>query len=310
MNNSKQNGGCIEFAHLERLKPISSEFSSVGNEYGYARITQPGKLPAGLTGPLRLNDMTIILCRRGSFDVAVNLDHFKLEPDSILFIDRNSVLTIDNVDWDQIDISIFAMSTEFLRDINFEIGVMKRVAYNTQHHPHVKLLPDEMSTLAHYLDIIHYNASVPSESLYLRAISRCVIAALIYQSMSFAKRVWDRSPAPDTDHAALSRQMLYVKEFMQLLNDYHCTERTVSFYASRLYISPKYLSAVLRAATGRSAMEWIDQYVMLEAKNLLRFSDKNIQQIAYELNFRSQSAFGKYFKNQSGMTPSEFQRSE
>ncbi|MDE6229526.1 MAG: helix-turn-helix domain-containing protein, partial [Muribaculaceae bacterium] len=50
-------------------------------------------------------------------------------------------------------------------------------------------------------------------------------------------------------------------------------------------------------------------YLLLEAKNLLRFSGKNIQQIAFELNFSNQSSFGKYFKNLTGMSPSEFQNS-
>ena len=61
-------------------------------------------------------------------------------------------------------------------------------------------------------------------------------------------------------------------------------------------------------ATGRSAAAWIDECVILEAKNLLRFSGKNIQQIAYELNFSNQSSFGKYFKHLTGMSPSEFQK--
>lgn len=83
----------------------------------------------------------------------------------------------------------------------------------------------------------------------------------------------------------------------------------VSFYAEKLFISPKYLSLIIKESIGRSAAEVIDEYVILEAKNLLRFSGKNIQQVAYELNFPNQSSFGKYFKHLTGMSPSEFQRS-
>ena len=57
----------------------------------------------------------------------------------------------------------------------------------------------------------------------------------------------------------------------------------------------------------KSAGEWIDSYVIQEAKNLLRYSGKNVQQIAYELNFTNQSSFGKYFKNITGMSPTAFQ---
>lgn len=83
----------------------------------------------------------------------------------------------------------------------------------------------------------------------------------------------------------------------------------MKYYAEKMFITPKYLSVLIREATGHSAVDWIDQYVILEAKNMLRYSGKNIQQIAYDLNFSNQSAFGKYFKNITGVSPSEFRHS-
>jgi AraC-like DNA-binding protein len=77
-----------------------------------------------------------------------------------------------------------------------------------------------------------------------------------------------------------------------------------------MFISPKYLSLVIKEATGKSAGDWIDQYVIQEAKNQLRFSGKNVQQIAYDLNFSNQSSFGKYFKNLTGMSPTAFQNKD
>ncbi len=96
---------------------------------------------------------------------------------------------------------------------------------------------------------------------------------------------------------------------MRLVRKHFRYERTVGFYADKLCISPKYLSLVVKEATNRSAAQIIDEYVILEAKNLLRFSGKNVQQVAYELNFPNQSSFGKYFKHLTGMSPTEFQNS-
>ena len=75
--------------------------------------------------------------------------------------------------------------------------------------------------------------------------------------------------------------------------------------AERLHITPKYLSSVIKEVSGKSA-EWIDQYVILEAKALLRYSGLSIQEIAYELNFSTQSFFGKYFKHHTGISPSAY----
>jgi AraC-like DNA-binding protein len=103
--------------------------------------------------------------------------------------------------------------------------------------------------------------------------------------------------------------MGYVQEFMKLVHENFRQERAVGFYAKSLFISPKYLSLIIKEVTGKSAAAWIDERVILEAKNLLKFSGKNVQQIAYELNFNNQSSFGKYFKHLTGMSPTAFQRS-
>lgn len=106
-----------------------------------------------------------------------------------------------------------------------------------------------------------------------------------------------------------SRRVLYTHEFVRLVRKYFRMEHSVRFYANKLCISPKYLSLVVKETSGRTAAEIIDEYLLLEAKNLLRFSGKNIQQVAYELNFSNQSSFGKYFKHLTGLSPSEFQNS-
>ncbi len=135
---------------------------------------------------------------------------------------------------------------------------------------------------------------------------RCVIAALTYQVLQMVtRRIKDNSESK----MPRSRRTTYVNEFMRLVHEHHTRERSVAFYAGKLFISPKYLSLIIKESTGKSATDVIDSYVVLEAKNLLRFSGKNIQQVAYELNFPNQSSFGKYFKHLTGMSPSEYQRS-
>ncbi len=123
--------------------------------------------------------------------------------------------------------------------------------------------------------------------------------------MAFGEEATER----DTSRHTHSRKLIYVQKFLRLVREYHRSQRAISFYAEKMYISPKYLSLVIKEATGKSAGEWIDQYVIQEAKNLLRYSGKNVQQIAYELNFSNQSSFGKYFKNLTGLSPTAFQNS-
>ena len=75
-----------------------------------------------------------------------------------------------------------------------------------------------------------------------------------------------------------------------------------------MHLSPKYFTTLIKKASGQTAADWINHYVILEAKNLLKYSTMNVQEIAYSLNFPNQSFFGKYFKHHTGMTPSQYNR--
>ena len=84
----------------------------------------------------------------------------------------------------------------------------------------------------------------------------------------------------------------------------------MQFYADKLCLTPKYLSKIVKEASGRSGPEWIDAFVILEAKNLLRYSDESIKEIAYKLKFPSASVFNKFFKANTGLIPSDYRRKE
>jgi YesN/AraC family two-component response regulator len=83
-------------------------------------------------------------------------------------------------------------------------------------------------------------------------------------------------------------------------------QRGLDFYADKLCITPKHLSKVIKAISDKPANDWIDEHVVLEAKALLKSTNMTIEQISDELNFPSQSFFGKYFKRVTGMSPKEY----
>ena len=80
----------------------------------------------------------------------------------------------------------------------------------------------------------------------------------------------------------------------------------MGYYARQLCITPKYLTTLIKRISGKSVSEWIDSYVILEARTLLKYSNMSVQEIAYYLNFPNQSFFGSYFKRNTGMSPSQY----
>lgn len=98
----------------------------------------------------------------------------------------------------------------------------------------------------------------------------------------------------------------YLRIFLILWKKYSLEHRDLKFYSGKLFISTKYLSKVVSAASGRSARSWKCMRVILEAKVLLKEGEMSIQQISDRLNFANQSFFGTFFKRYAGMSPTDY----
>lgn len=129
--------------------------------------------------------------------------------------------------------------------------------------------------------------------------------AIMYEMLAFMHRTGYKAYLPFKDEI-LTSQGRITDRFLMLVQEHFRRERFLDFYAEKMDITPKHLSRTVKKQTGYTAVEWIERYVILEAKVLLKSSNLNIQQIADELNFPTQSFFGKYFKKLTGMSPKEF----
>ena len=103
-----------------------------------------------------------------------------------------------------------------------------------------------------------------------------------------------------------SRSDKIVARFLQCVRENYREHRELGFYANELKLTPKYMSHVVFEQTGRHPSKWIKDYVILEAKSMLRSGRYSIQQIAEELHFPNQSFFGKYFKEAVGVSPKKW----
>lgn len=302
----------IELSQLAVFQKFATEFSTLGDDYVFTHVTEVGSHDLFTGGPIRFDGMAWLLCFGGRIDLEVNLQPVTLCENSVLVTNPKSFIELKDIDWDGFDCYMLFISHNFIRDVNFDLNILgsiPRLSSGQRIEPVQNITADEAVLLKEYFNILSSNAKNNDDNHaknYSKSIARCMIAALTYQLIQIVSR---RIKTPDDEPRSRFRRPTYVHDFIDLVHEYHRSERSVAFYAEKLFISPKYLSLLIKEATGRSAAEIIDEYVILEAKNLLRFSGKNIQQISYDLNFPNQSSFGKYFKHLVGMSPSEYQRS-
>ncbi len=123
--------------------------------------------------------------------------------------------------------------------------------------------------------------------------------------------LWQRNPVPalstaPTIQCAGQTLQSPFQRFLDLLHSSEIKRHTVDAYASELCISPKYLTAVCKKNSGKTANEWITEQVLEDIRYYLKQTDLSIKQICDRLGFPNPSFFGKYVKDHFGMTPMEF----
>ena len=105
------------------------------------------------------------------------------------------------------------------------------------------------------------------------------------------------------------RERLFTR-FIELLNRHGTTEHAIPFYASQLCLSPNRLSAVIKEYSGQTVMQWLNRRLVLQAKVLLRGGTAPIGDIAFALGFDEQGSFARFFKRETGMTPTEYRNNK
>ncbi|MBD5226007.1 MAG: AraC family transcriptional regulator [Bacteroidales bacterium] len=289
----------LKLNQIAAIRGVSDEYSHLGQDYILSHITSD-------TGYFytdkarRIDGHTMIICVKGHMKVTIDLDTVDVPPGSLVFVAPERVFKPTSWEGTERDAYLLFLSNKFVYDLNIDLNAVNTNIF-TSAKSLLTLPQEKLDLIIRYFEMLHANAL--SDTHYNRHIARALTSAAAYQIMAFGEEM-----IPDVKSAhAHNRKLTYVKNFLRLVRANHRRERAIGFYADKMFISPKYLSLIIKEATGRSAAEWIDQYVIQEAKNQLRYSGKNVQQIAYDLNFSNQSSFGKYFKNLTGLSPTQFQ---
>lgn len=106
-----------------------------------------------------------------------------------------------------------------------------------------------------------------------------------------------------------TRKEELANKFFELIMKHFKENKEVAFYADKLCITSKYLTMVIKETSGKSAKDWIVEYIILEIKALLKNTNLNIQEIAIETNFANQSSLGRFFRKHTGMSLSQYRMS-
>ncbi|MCR5890029.1 helix-turn-helix transcriptional regulator [Hymenobacter sp. J193] len=248
--------------------------------------------------PYRGNYYKIGICLRGTAELKANLETYRIEPGSLMIITPHIIKQWTSFSPDHDSLSVF-FTPEFITTHNhIPIDNFQFLENATRHV--LPLGPAEAASITASLRLLQQKFEAPHP--YRNQVIKSLINSLLYEVVG----LYDQQHA--ARQASQTRSQLLTAEFKHLVNAHSTTKRNVQFYADQLCITPKHLTDTLKQTTGKTAGEWIEEAVMLEAKALLQHGQLSVAQVADLLHFPDQSAFSRFFRNSLGLSPTAYKQ--
>ena len=247
-----------------------------------------------------MNFILIGLCTKGEVMYQLDTQKQVIKPGDILIVsDRHVVDSYRHSD-DMEGLCIM-MSVHFFREIIQNVSDVSSLFLFSRQNPVMSLEQKEIETFKEYFQVIKQKICDQGNH-FRKDLIKTLLLAMFYDLSNIIYRVQNNGK-PQTRADAI------FTHFIKLVEKNYRQERRVGWYAAQLNITPKHLSETVKNASRRTPNEWIDDYVTLELRVLLKNSTKTIKEIAQELNFPNQSFLGKFFKEHVGVSPSKYRKS-
>lgn len=251
--------------------------------------------------PCRIDALLVLICISGRLEYEVNLEHFEVNEPSLLVNLPENIIQLHRSE--NLEAYAVLISTEFIKSMPFDVMQLIVPHLPVRQHFRATIPLENIAPLVPFYQLIgHSLRHVMPET---EEIIRSLLLAFLHSIIGLM-REHKVKELLEADHAAARGSRQLYERFMDLLAHHHQQERMVQFYADKLCVTPKYLSTAVRDYSGRNPSDWICEYVVAEAKSLLHYHRLPIQEVAYRLNFPTQSAFGKFFKQKTGYSPLQY----
>lgn len=289
----------IDIAYLKANYPTSIQAELPGD---LLVIDFDGMAVQGILDQIfELDVYFLVFCRKGSFDLEVNMQRLHISEDALLVNKPGNIIKVCSCGEEEVSFLGLVLSRNYFASINID--------YNRLFNASIGILTKPCQTLCRE-DIVCLGQFFRAGATILTSdydnkkeiLGELLGAASYLLSSIWATRILGSQPSNDCSN----RETAIFNDFLKLVTENHLEQRSVGFYADKLFITPKYLSKIIKNVSGLSAPDWINKMTVMEAKSLLKYSDLTITEIVWKLKFSSPSVFYKYFKRQTGITPTDY----
>lgn len=247
--------------------------------------------------PHIIEGITFAICAKGSARIKINLQEYFITENTFITIIPGYIIEL-LYESEDISIEFLFFTFDFIADLKLTMDM--DIPEKMGQMPCLKITEEETRNLLEFHAFI-VKQYKKTDHMYREKIAKSLLYTLICEVM----QLYHNLKIVENPRIK-SRQEELITQFVELLFKYHKQERSITFYADKMFLTPKYLSKVIKDVTGKPILQWIDEMVIMAAKALLKTSNMTILQISEELNFANASFFGSFFKKRVGMTPVQY----
>lgn len=252
--------------------------------------------------PVKLSFTVAVFCLTGRMRFRINLQDIELQANDLLVVSEGTIGEYRGMS-DDTRIAVIAFASEYFQtalQLDATMSLQRRLYASPLYH----LTPEAMKESMAIYRLMKAKIA-ETDNPFRKGAVLGYTQVLTYNAYKYLLALESNEGKPVEKSSR--RQEIYT-QFIEEVRKGYMQERSISYYADRLCVTSKYLSQVVYKVSGRFAGDWITDFVILEAKALLKSRKYTVQQIADKLNFANQSFFGKYFKDKVGCSPSEYQK--
>jgi AraC family transcriptional activator of pobA len=243
-----------------------------------------------------------VLCKKGNCSFEMSGNSFKImEGDFVIWTHGKLVSEISVSD--DFNVIVLYISYQFVRKNypNNDYDIIGNLAL--LQNPVLTLTDKEREICDNNLRQIAYRLPDTTHTFYHELLG-CLVVAFFLDLYNIHKRIHSKNPVSD-------QNALLLRRFVALLETgEYKANREVAYYASKLFVTPKYLSEVCSKVSGRTATFWIDRFTIAEITRQLRDKKRTLTSISEEMNFSSISYFSRYVLRILGVSPTTYRQSE
>ena len=254
--------------------------------------------PPSLKKPFQMKGLGLIVCRQGNFQFSLK---FAGAGES-LFIPEDGEFQVLQESEDM-EVRILIYQIEPIRDIMGNLVVsMYMYSRLTPEEPSCVWSTGEEEEIVKYMSLLD-NVLQSEENSFKLYEQKLLLLALTYRICS----IYNRKLVNDGREVGGRKNEVFI-HLIQLIEKYYMQERGVEFYADKLCLSPKYLSAVSKSICGYTVQELVFKAIIRKSISLLKNTQKDIQEISNAFGFPNASYFGTFFKKQVGVSPQQYRK--